>query len=353
MKRASFICLLGWFALAGSPAVAQEEATENQEIERKLDEAQERLEEAAREVAELSAELGGGVAAAMEGLHFGMRRAMLGINIGGSSDRNDDGVEVTGVSPGGPADEAGIEAGDVLVSLQGHALAAGGDGKPVRRLLDIMREIEPGERVTVEYLRDGNKEEAEIEAGEFGPHAFLAGLGDEDFAFEFEFPPHFPGMSHFFSQWGRMELTSLTPGLGNYFGTDEGLLVVRAPENEALMLQDGDVIVSIAGREPESPSHALRILRSYRPGETLRIDIVREQEPQSLEFVMPENGEGVENAAFRLQPGNGDIPDFAERASFFSDRPRTKSGMSPFPAPDLNVSGGPKPWRRLRAAAAA
>lgn len=297
MKRASFICLLGWFALASSPAVAQEEATENQEIERKLDEAQERLEEAAREVAELSAELGGGVAAAMEGLHFGMRRAMLGINIGGSSDRNDDGVEVTGVSPGGPADEAGIEAGDVLVSLQGHALAAGGDGKPVRRLLDIMREIEPGERVTVEYLRDGNKEEAEIEAGEIGPHAFVVGLGDGNLDFDFEFPPEIPplpGFSvHFFNKWGRMELTSLTPGLGSYFGTDEGLLVVRAPEDEALMLRDGDVIVSIAGREPESPSHAMRILRSYRPGETLRIDIVREQKRRSLEFVIPENGAGI------------------------------------------------------------
>lgn len=39
-----------------------------------------------------------------------------------------------------------------------------------------------------------------------------------------------------------MELVTLTPRLGSYFGTDQGVLVVRAPAGGALKLEDGDVI---------------------------------------------------------------------------------------------------------------
>ena len=63
-----------------------------------------------------------------------------------------------------------------------------------------------------------------------------------------------------------MELAALTPQLGAYFGTDKGVLVLRAPHQAGFDLHDGDVIFSIDGREPTSGSHATRILRSYRPG---------------------------------------------------------------------------------------
>ena len=93
-------------------------------------------------------------------------------------------------------------------------------------------------------------------------------------------PPHEPGMDEFDAARAvhprRSAATSrtwssraLTPQLGSYFGTSEGVLVVRAPEEEGLKLQDGDVILSIDGRKPTSGSHATRILRSYQPGEKL------------------------------------------------------------------------------------
>lgn len=63
-----------------------------------------------------------------------------------------------------------------------------------------------------------------------------------------------------------MELAEISPGLGQYFGTNQGVLVIRVPrDGEFLKLQDGDVILSIDGRVPEDGSHAARILRSYRP----------------------------------------------------------------------------------------
>jgi hypothetical protein len=72
-----------------------------------------------------------------------------------------------------------------------------------------------------------------------------------------------------------MELARLTPGLGRYFGTDTGVLVVRAPAKGGLGLQDGDVILSIDGRKPIDSSHVIRIISSYDPGEKLTLDVLR------------------------------------------------------------------------------
>ncbi len=87
--------------------------------------------------------------------------------------------------------------------------------------------------------------------------------------------------------FGEMELVTLTPKLGSYFGTDKGALVVRAPTAD-LKLEEGDVITAIDGRQPQSGAHALRILRSYQPGEKVKLAILRARKSQTLEVTMPE-----------------------------------------------------------------
>jgi hypothetical protein len=47
------------------------------------------------------------------------------------------------------------------------------------------------------------------------------------------------------------------------------------------------VILDIAGREPSGPEHALRILSSFEPGETMRVTIMRERRRETLEVKMP------------------------------------------------------------------
>lgn len=86
---------------------------------------------------------------------------------------------------------------------------------------------------------------------------------------------------------GTMELTTLTPRLGSYFGTDHGVLVVRAPTHGVLKLQDGDVILSIGGRVPASSSQAIRILTSYDPGDVIRLVILREHHRLDIAATMP------------------------------------------------------------------
>ena len=86
---------------------------------------------------------------------------------------------------------------------------------------------------------------------------------------------------------GTMQLTTLTPQLGRYFGIDHGVLVVRAPAHGVLKLQDGDVILSIGGRTPASPSQAIRILTSYDPGEKMRLVVLREHHRLDITSTMP------------------------------------------------------------------
>jgi type II secretory pathway component PulC len=54
-----------------------------------------------------------------------------------------------------------------------------------------------------------------------------------------------------------------------------------------LGFRDGDVILDIGGREPQSPEHAFRILGSFAPGESLRVSIMRKQARQTLEISIP------------------------------------------------------------------
>jgi membrane-associated protease RseP (regulator of RpoE activity) len=74
------------------------------------------------------------------------------------------------------------------------------------------------------------------------------------------------------------ELTDITPGLSNYFDTEEGALILRvAPDTPAARagLQDGDVIVRV-GDQPISGVAELRWALS-RPGSSeFSIEIIRE-----------------------------------------------------------------------------
>jgi len=88
--------------------------------------------------------------------------------------------------------------------------------------------------------------------------------------------------------FGSAELVPLTPKLGQYFGTEKGLLVVRAPADSRLKLEDGDVIVDIDGRTPANPTHAFRILGSYQAGEQLKLNVLRQKKRVSFEITIPD-----------------------------------------------------------------
>jgi hypothetical protein len=92
-----------------------------------------------------------------------------------------------------------------------------------------------------------------------------------------------------------MELASISPKLGAYFGANEGVLVVKAPDDAAFKLEDGDVIQTIDGRKPADGAHAMRILRSYKSGEKLNLQVLRQRKAVTLAVTMPDRPEWNED----------------------------------------------------------
>lgn len=268
---------------------------ENIEVEIRMREAEASMAEAAQHVAELSSRRLPRVAT-IERIMRGGHGPMLGVTISSDDDGPVEGVTIRGVSPGGAADEAGLRADDVITSINDESLTADNDREANEKLLDFMQGVEEGDELKVEYLRNGKTDTTEVV-----PRAVQGGV----FAFEFDgddfsmpgvpVAPHVGQFNNRFvwisggSGLGDMEMVKLTERLGSYFGTDEGLLIVRAPKNEDLKLQDGDVIQSIDGREPTSVNHAMRILGSYQSGETLEIEIMRDKRKQKITIEVPDN----------------------------------------------------------------
>jgi S1-C subfamily serine protease len=264
------------------------DAPDRAALEKQLQSAREQLDRSAREVAELSRQLYGGAEGdAMRLVHGRPSGAMLGINVGSSAAR-DEGVEVVGVSPGGPAEQAGLKAGDMLVTVDGRALKRNDGRGPNAQLVEYMRGIEPGRVVKVGYLRGGQRGSASVTAAPAEPPMIrvlrerLAGPLAEGLPM-----PGFEGLLGPERGLRSLELVSLTPKLGQYFGTDRGLLVVRAADAAGLPLEEGDVLQSIDGRVPENPGHAFRMLRSYQPGEKVKLGVLRQRKVLTLEATFP------------------------------------------------------------------
>lgn len=326
LAAALALLYLGSSTLAAEPEKAAEPS--RAELQRKLDDAQKRLDVAAREVAELSMSLSDGM-----NIHRGFtqvhpQRAALGIVIAAQGTAKE-GVQIESVSPGGGAAQAGLKPGDVLIEMNGEKLVNEERRSAHDKLLELMSRVEPNEKVKLRYRRDGRLHEKQVEAQPIHDHFFRMAVPA---AAAHPIPGPLPHVAFFRAAgvFGNAELVALTPKLGQYFGTDKGLLVVRAPDDSRLKLEEGDVLLDIDGRTPSSPSHALRILSSYQGGEKLRLNVMRAKKKQTVEITVPEgNGEGE----FEHHLGPGAAIGFDERMRMHPPPP----SPAPVPAPVIKL----------------
>jgi membrane-associated protease RseP (regulator of RpoE activity) len=242
---------------------------------------------------------------------FAGSRGRIGVVVKTDADATNDkvGARIEAVTPGSPADKAGLKAGDIITRFDGTALGgvaaeSDEDSGPGMKLIDLARALDPGDTVQVEYRRGTTNSKASIVAEELGMSGNMRiempDMPDMGEMPEMSLPKMWggpgtgPGAFAWTvgdDAWGGIELVSLNPDLGEYFGTREGVLVVRASEDSTLPLKGGDVIVAIGGRKPTSPMHAMRILRSYDEGETVTIDVLRKQKRSTLTWKVPEERE--------------------------------------------------------------
>lgn len=317
-----------------------------------LNQARRQLRETSREIARVNRDVAR-ARANSETSSFVIRtsnRPVIGVILG---DASDVGIKVLGISPDGPSERAGIKQGDVIVAMDGRVLAAVDESGNVRSGLNIvLRDIKadepvivsvergdetldlivvpevreplswqtitrfstapsapsaPGEVIRIEHIMvpeidtvalaeqieqiriEVDERRFLMETGEFAPH---------DGEFEFEF--------HEFSEMGNfalhdanvwfglpmaqgLKLAEIDPGLGEYFKTDRGVLVLKAKADNYLQLESGDVILQVGDTEVNSPAEFMRALRDFHSGDELEIDIKRKRKNRTLKAVMPES----------------------------------------------------------------
>ena len=295
------------FALAllfvAAPCLRAGDEPKKADIEKQMADAKKQMADAARKMAELSKQLAKQEAGRkLKSVSIYMEdhpRLGLLVNTDKSPSTDSKGARLEGVTPGGPAADAGLKAGDIITKFNGEKLAGPyedadeDDSPPGVRLMDLAKELEPGDKVTLEYLRGSQTQTATLT-----PRAL-----EDNYSYNFQIPdiPYVGNLDieipdipkgvlalDLPRHWLNMEFVELNPELGEYFGTSEGLLVVNTPKDSSFQLKPGDVLLKIGDRTVTEPSQAYRILRSYDPGESVSLEIMRKQKRQSLTVKMPE-----------------------------------------------------------------
>lgn len=319
---------------------------EMEQMFEELARAREQLNETSREVAHINREIARERARATSGSHWvaqAMQKPVIGVVLG---EATDEGFEVIGVSPDGPAERAGIDKGDVIVSMAGHDLSADDKNESGEKLLAAKRAMKAGEATTVTYRRKDKLVDAEIVPEVREPLAWhtitrfpsigspsemvsverivVPEIDTEELAKRIEqikievadrallsvpVPPTPPEVLelelHELSELGDsalfqanawfglpvakgLKLAEVNPGLGQYFKTDRGVLVLEARDDNELQLMSGDVVLKVGDSDVNSPAEFMRALREAEPGGELAIDIKRERRNSTLKTTMPE-----------------------------------------------------------------
>ncbi len=260
---------------------------------------------------------------------FSDNRGRIGVIVDTRASTSGDkiGARIEGITPGGPAEKAGLKAGDVITRFNGTALGGAAseddeDSGPGMKLIELARELDPGDSVQVEYRRGTENKKVTLVAenlgGDFvrlpGMGAMPGLMGPEMHGFGPDIDLDIGG---FRTPWGGMQLVKLNPELGEYFGTREGLLVVSAPDDSSLALKGGDVILTIGGRKPSSPMQAMRILGTYESGESVSIEVLRKQKRVTTTWKVPDR----EDSHYKW------VPRTPEEPSWFRVRPKVRTNI--------------------------
>lgn len=169
--------------------------------------------------------------------------------------KESNGALVSQVVPGGPADKAGLEQGDVIMNFDGRTV---GDSKDLPR---IVASTPVGKTVTVKLLRDGKEVERQAKVGEM----------EEENASAAKSPIH-PSLG--------ITVQNLTPQVARELGLKKSAGVVvtgvepGSPAADA-MIQVGDVIQSVNRKPVNNVDDFIKIIEKAKDGGSLLLLVQR------------------------------------------------------------------------------
>jgi S1-C subfamily serine protease len=180
----------------------------------------------------------------------------------------DTGVLLAQVLGDTPAAEGGLEAGDIVVEIDGEMVGTPGD------LRERIRAREAGDKVRIEYLRDGSRKSVEIVLGEVPQLGKKLGHHPRRLVRELRLDRSrgFLGV----------KTQSLRGDLGEFFGVEEGegALVVEVVEDspaEKLGLKAGDVVVEVDGKSIGDPGDLRRVVWEFEEESEVEVVWIRDR----------------------------------------------------------------------------
>jgi S1-C subfamily serine protease len=232
-----------------------------------------------------------GSAAAQNG-NNGTGRPLLGVSL----NNTDEGVQISNVLPGSPAEEAGLQTGDLITAVNGEAV------ETARDVQDAVSALNVGETVSLDITRDGEAQTVEA--------TLVSGRTVR-------------GIPEFSFTGGDVAI--------RYNPEDQTWEIVSLSEDSALYelgLREGDVITAVNG-ESVDPLTLRESLADLEDNATVTLTITRDGESQDLEVDLESLGAlalpffnfdfpGMRGERFgfgqggQRGEGRGNMPDFVQ-----------------------------------------
>ncbi|HWB85219.1 MAG TPA: Do family serine endopeptidase [Bryobacteraceae bacterium] len=178
-----------------------------------------------------------------------------------------EGVFVQNVAPGGPADKAGLKAGDVIVAINGKPMHDGS------QLVSTVTGTPVGSTLNITAVREGKRQDFKVVVGDLAqvfPDQFGSGQSDEGNKAE--------GTTAKFG----MSIQNLSDEARQNLGIKQkgGIQVVSVEPGsfaEDIGLQAHDILLSINRQPVNSVEDVRRIQSTLKPGEAVAFHVLRQQ----------------------------------------------------------------------------
>lgn len=366
-------------ARSDAPSPANTDTT-NTAAREELADLRTQMQSLSRRMAELSTQLGDAGPRAYAYRYIGQPdRAMIGVVL--ASDK--DGARVSAVTPDGPAARAGLRDGDVITSIDQHALGASTPDAALANARERVANLKENQSVRIGYRRGTQTGEVTVTAARrealnwprllnddpqhpFLPEDFservraqadramrelqrahidkdriradidrakreVASINDKDVRAAMD---KARGALRRVMPWWGINLAPVNADLGRYFGVDKGALVIATDADSLPGLRAGDVITQVAGTTVDRPEDVMRVLRDEPAGQKIPMKVMRDRKSLALDVKAPEF-----KSIFSLPP----LPPLAPTPPTPPTAPAPPSAPTPPAPPATPASPAPAP----------
>jgi|GEM_PF-5629228 len=185
------------------------------------------------------------------------------------------GARVMHISPGSPAEQAGLQPGDVILSVDGEKIVY------PRQLADLIATHAPGDTITLTVQSMGQApRDLPVTLNEHPDQPETAHLGvtfaPQTMPGPYFYPPRFPHYPPWYQPFPRPPWFPAPPTDGNYF---EQQVVIRQvmPNSPAAAagLTPGQIITAVNDVKVTTPGEVVQAVAGYAPGDTITLTVTQ------------------------------------------------------------------------------